>query len=405
MTYEETLKWLYVQLPMYQRTGGAHYKIDLDKTIQICAHLGNPENRFPSVHVAGTNGKGSTSHMLASILQEAGFKVGLYTSPHLKDFRERIKINGKMIPEPEVVDFVRKHKNKFVELELSFFEMTVGMAFTYFAESKVDIAILETGMGGRLDSTNVVTPLVSIITNIGYDHMQFLGDSLEKIAGEKAGIIKPGIPVVISETQQEVEHVFKETASQKGSPIYFADQLGWDFMESDLTGVYQLKNQKGVLQAIQLLQDQGWVINERDISEGLLNVVANTGLFGRWQKLNDKPRAYCDCAHNLNGLLVILDHLSTFNFEKLHIVLGVVNDKDLGKILPIFPPEASYYFCRPDIPRGLDERELASVANKLGLKGISYPSVQEAYQAALKNASPKDLVFVGGSTFVVAEVV
>ena len=405
MSYAETLKWLYVQLPMYQRTGGAHYKIDLDKTIQLCAYLGNPENRFPSIHVAGTNGKGSTSHMLASILQEAGFKVGLYTSPHLKDFRERIKINGKMIPEPEVVDFVRKHKNKFVELELSFFEMTVGMAFTYFAESKVDIAILETGMGGRLDSTNVVMPLVSIITNIGYDHMQFLGDSLEKIAGEKAGIIKPGIPVVISETQQEVEHVFKATASQKGSPIFFADQLGWDFMESDLTGVYQLKNQKGVLQAIRILQNSGWVINERDISEGLLNVVANTGLFGRWQKLNDKPRAYCDCAHNLNGLIVILDHLSTFNFEKLHIVLGVVNDKDLGKILPIFPPEASYYFCRPGIPRGLDERELASVANKLGLKGISYPSVQEAYQAALKNASPKDLVFVGGSTFVVAEVV
>jgi dihydrofolate synthase / folylpolyglutamate synthase len=405
MSYAETLKWLYVQLPMYQRIGGAHYKIDLDKTIQLCAYLGNPENRFPSIHVAGTNGKGSTSHMLASILQEAGFKVGLYTSPHLKDFRERIKINGKMIPEPEVVDFVRKHKRKFEELELSFFEMTAGMAFTYFAESKVDIAIIETGMGGRLDSTNVVTPLVSIITNIGYDHMQFLGDNLEKIAGEKAGIIKHGVPVVISETQQEVEHVFIDAAFKNESPIFFADQLGWDFMESDLTGVYQLKNQKGVLQAIRILQDQDWVINERDISEGLLHVVANTGLFGRWQKLNDKPRAYCDCAHNLNGLLVILDHLSTFNFEKLHIVLGVVNDKELDKILPIFPPEASYYFCRPDIPRGLDERELASVANKHGLKGNSYPSVQEAYQAALKNASPKDLVFVGGSTFVVAEVV
>lgn len=405
MSYSETLKWLYVQLPMYQRIGGAHYKIDLDKTIQLCAYLGNPENRFPSIHVAGTNGKGSTSHMLASILQEAGFKVGLYTSPHLKDFRERIKINGKMIPEPEVVDFVRKHKRKFEELELSFFEMTAGMAFTYFAESKVDIAIIETGMGGRLDSTNVVTPLVSIITNIGYDHMQFLGDNLEKIAGEKAGIIKHGVPVVISETQQEVEHVFIDAAFKNESPIFFADQLGWDFMESDLTGVYQLKNQKGVLQAIQLLQDQGWVINERDISEGLLQVVPNTGLFGRWQKLNDKPRAYCDCAHNLNGLLVILDHLSTFNFEKLHIVLGVVNDKDLDKILPIFPPGATYYFCRPDIPRGLDERELASAADKLGLKGRSFPSVQEAYQAALKNASPKDLVFVGGSTFVVAEVV
>jgi dihydrofolate synthase / folylpolyglutamate synthase len=405
MSYAETLKWLYVQLPMYQRIGGAHYKIDLDKTIQLCAYIGNPENRFPSVHVAGTNGKGSTSHMLASILQEAGFKVGLYTSPHLKDFRERIKINGKMIPEPEVVDFVRKHKRKFVELELSFFEMTAGMAFSYFAESKVDIAIIETGMGGRLDSTNVVTPLVSIITNIGYDHMQYLGDSLEKIAGEKAGIIKAGIPVVISETQQEVEHVFKETATQKESPIYFADQMGWDYLESDLTGVYQLKNQKGVLQVICLLQEQGWVINERDISEGLLKVVPNTGLFGRWQKLNDKPRAYCDCAHNLNGLLVILDHLSTFNFEELHIVLGVVNDKDLDKILPIFPPEATYYFCRPDIPRGLDERELASTADKLGLKGISYPSVQEAYRAALNTASSKDLIFVGGSTFVVAEVV
>lgn len=405
MSYAETLKWLYVQLPMYQRIGGAHYKIDLDKTIQLCAYLGNPENRFPSIHVAGTNGKGSTSHMLASILQEAGFKVGLYTSPHLKDFRERIKINGKMIPEPEVVDFVRKHKRKFEELELSFFEMTAGMAFSYFAESKVDIAIIETGMGGRLDSTNVVTPLVSIITNIGYDHMQFLGDNLEKIAGEKAGIIKHGVPVVISETQQEVEHVFIDAAFKNESQIFFADQLGWDFMESDLTGVYQLKNQKGVLQAIRILQEQGWVINERDISEGLLRVVANTGLFGRWQKLNDKPRAYCDCAHNLNGLLVILDHLSTFNFEKLHIVLGVVNDKDLDKILPIFPPGATYYFCRPDIPRGLDERELASAADKLGLKGRSFPSVQEAYQAALKNASPKDLVFVGGSTFVVAEVV
>lgn len=405
MSYAETLKWLYVQLPMYQRTGGAHYKIDLDKTIQLCAYLGNPENRFPSVHVAGTNGKGSTSHMLASILQEAGFKVGLYTSPHLKDFRERIKINGKMIPEPEVVDFVRKHKRKFVELELSFFEMTVGMAFTYFAESKVDIAIIETGMGGRLDSTNVVTPLVSIITNIGYDHMQYLGDSLEKIAGEKAGIIKSGVPIVISETQQEVQHVFSVMAALKSSPIYFADQLGWDYLESDLTGVYQLKNQKGVLQVIRLLQEQGWVIHERDISEGLLHVVANTGLFGRWQKLNDKPRAYCDCAHNLNGLLVILDHLSTFNFEKLHIVLGVVNDKDLDKILPIFPPEATYYFCRPDIPRGLDEKELAKAANKLGLKGISYSSVQGAYQTALKKAGPKDLIFVGGSTFVVAEVV
>lgn len=390
---------------MYQRVGQAAYKADLEATLQLAAYLNNPENSFKSIHVAGTNGKGSTSHMLASVFREAGYKTGLYTSPHLKDFRERIKINGEMIPEKIVSQFVEAHKSYFERNQLSFFEMTVGLAFDYFRSEKVDIAIIEVGMGGRLDSTNIIIPELSIITNIGLDHTQFLGNSLEKVAAEKAGIIKKNIPVVVGETVPETKGVFERIASEKHAALFIAeDQMPSEY-ESDLKGIYQKKNIQTVTVALDLLQNQGWNISEENIQKGLLNTVANTGLMGRWQILNQNPKVICDTGHNKEGLELVISQLKTETYNQLHIVLGVVSDKDLKSVLPLFPNNAIYYFCKPNIPRGMDASLLAVRALEFGLKGEEYISVKSAYKAALERASVEDLIFVGGSTFVVAEVV
>lgn len=405
MNYPETLDYLFGQLPMYQRIGNAAYKANLDNTYRLSELLNHPEKQFKSVHIAGTNGKGSTSHMLAAVLQEAGYKVGLYTSPHLKDFRERIKINGEMISESEVIDFVKEYNHEFEKIQLSFFEWTVGLAFHYFAKEKVDIAIIETGLGGRLDSTNIVIPEVAVITNISMDHTQFLGDTLAKIAAEKAGIIKENIPVLIGETQSEIKSIFIEKAKQLNAPIQFADEFPTQVYESDLKGAYQQKNKKTVIATINILQQLGWKIAVNHIEKGLLNVVNNTGLMGRWQVLNNQPLTVCDTGHNEAGIKLILAQINQQSFEKLHFVLGVVNDKDITNILQLLPKNATYYFCQAKIPRALDVHTLAEKATAVGLSGTTFPSVEAAYQATQKNATPKDMIFIGGSTFVVAEVV
>ena len=390
---------------MYQRVGQSAYKADLAATIHLANHLDNPETSFKSVHVAGTNGKGSTSHLLASVFQEAGYKTGLYTSPHLKDFRERIKINGEMIPENTISEFVRKHKPFLESNQLSFFEMTVGLAFDYFRSERVDIAILETGMGGRLDSTNIVTPEISVITNIGFDHTQFLGNTLNQIAAEKGGIIKRGVPVVIGETLPETKPVFERIASERDARIVFAENTDGSDYNSDLKGVYQKKNIRTVLTALRVLREIGWNISEENIRAGLLNSIANTGLMGRWQILNDNPKVVCDTAHNQDGLRLVMEQLKKEKYKQLHVVLGVVNDKDLASVLPLFPKDAIYYFCRPSVPRGLDASLLKVRAMEFRLKGEEYMSVQKAYKAALAAASDEDFIYIGGSTFVVAEVV
>ncbi len=405
MNYRETLDWMFAQLPMYQRVGGSAYKVDLSNTIALASHLGNPHTKFKSIHIAGTNGKGSTSHILASVLQEAGYKVGLYTSPHLKDFRERIRINGKKVSEQYVIDFIQANKAYLESKQLSFFEMTVGMAFQYFAVSDVDIAVIETGLGGRLDSTNIITPEVSVITNIGLDHMSFLGNTLEAIAGEKAGIIKEGVPVVIGKAISETRHVFENKARLHTSELYFANEYTGPVYDSDLKGNYQHENIKTALQTIQVLREIGWSIDEQIVSTGLSKVVKNTGLLGRWQVLQDNPKVICDTAHNQDGLQYVLKQLLDEQYEELHIVLGVVKDKDLTTILSLFPTEARYYFAKPNLPRGLDEEKLKKNAEEFGLTGTCYSSVQEAYHASLQNATKKDVIYVGGSTFVVAEII
>ena len=405
MNYQETLDYLFKQLPMYQRVGKAAYKVDLSNTYELCKLLNNPENKFKSIHVAGTNGKGSTSHMLASVLQEAGYKVGLYTSPHLKDFRERVKINGEMISEDKIVSFVQHNKSDFENIQLSFFEWTVGLAFNYFASEKVDIAIVETGLGGRLDSTNVVTPEVSVITNIGIDHTQFLGDTLEKIAVEKAGIIKRDVPVVIGETQVETQAVFQNKAVESNSTIQFADKTIQHELETDLKGIYQQKNIKTCLATINVLNQKEWNINREAIKNGLLNVVKNTGLLGRWQILSKNPLTICDTGHNEEGVTEIVAQLENTPYEKLRIVFGAVNDKSIDKVLDLLPKNAQYYFCEAKIPRAMKVESLIKVAKEKGLKGLQCDSVQNALKLARGNASPNDLIFVGGSTFVVAEVV
>ncbi len=405
MTYQDTLNWMFSQLPMYQRQGASAFRKDLSNTLKLAKHLNHPEKKFKSIHVAGTNGKGSTSHMIASILQEAGYKVGLYTSPHLKDFRERIKINGKVVGKPFVTGFIKQNKPFFENNSLSFFEMTVGMAFDYFSKQQVDIAVIEVGMGGRFDSTNIITPEVSVITNIGLDHTQFLGDTLELIAFEKGGIIKPNIPVVIGETQKETTAVFKGLAKKNKSKIVFADQQKTENHISDLVGIYQSKNIVTVQQAVKELQKKGFNISKHNLKEGLLHVVKNTGLMGRWQTLQLNPKVVCDTGHNKEGLNYVIKQLSSEVFEVLHIVFGVVNDKDLTTIIDILPKKATYYFCKPNIPRGMDAQELKQVLNGYGLNGKAYASVNEAYKSALKNASVSDFVFIGGSTFVVAEII
>lgn len=404
MNYQETTNWMFNQLPMYQLQGASAYKEDLTNIKLLATHLDNPQNRLKCIHVAGTNGKGSTSHMLASVLQEAGYKVGLYTSPHLKDFRERIKINGEEISEDFVCEFVAKHKDFFEANDMSFFEMSVGLAFDYFAFEKTDIAIIEVGLGGRLDATNIITPLVSVITNIDLDHTQFLGNTPALIAGEKAGIIKPTVPVVIGEYTNETQPVFLAKAEENKAPIYFAADLVTEVFPSDLIGDYQFHNKKTVQQTIAVLNSQNeFKVSDESLKAGLLKVVKNTGLQGRWQQLGENPKIICDTAHNKHGLAVVMNQIQKETFDNLHIVLGVVNDKDLDSILPLFPKNAQYYFCRPDSSRGLATEILKEAAKKYDLLGEKYNSVAEAFAAAKRNATENDFIYIGGSTFVVAE--
>jgi len=428
MNYQETIRWMFDKLPMYQRVGASAYKADLSNTIRLLELLEQPQQQFKTVHIAGTNGKGSVSHMLAAVFQEAGYKTGLYTSPHLKDFRERIKMNGEMISEDEVVSFIEKYKADFDAIELSFFEMTVGLAFYYFRKHQVDIAIIETGMGGRLDSTNLVTPELSIITNIGFDHMQFLGNTLEAIAAEKAGIIKNGTPVVIGETQPETKTVFEQIASQHQSEIIFADKqfdasllsksdddyqyfdvwkdshLFIEELKLPLLGRYQSKNLITTVCALDYLSKEFSITNE-DIREGLSNVIRLTGLRGRWQVLQPHPLCIADAGHNIDGIKQVVNQLRELRYDSLHFILGMVNDKSIDEMLQCLPRQAIYYFCKPEIPRGLDAQLLADKAFAMGLRGEVYPSVWNAYISAKNNAGFNDVVFVGGSTFVVAEVV
>ncbi len=433
MTYADTLNYLFSQLPMYQRQGAPAFKKDLTNTIALCQLLGNPQHRFKSIHVAGTNGKGSVSHMLASVFQTAGYKVGLYTSPHLKDFRERIRINGEMIAEETVISFVENHREDFERIKPSFFEMTVALAFDHFSKNEVDIAVIEVGLGGRLDSTNIITPEISVITNIGYDHQQFLGETLPEIASEKAGIIKPNVPVVIGEFQQEVAEVFEAKARSTNSRLRFANrewevrntellsnsvddytlQLSvrhYDGMELEvvgqLTGPHQQKNLITVLETVKELSEAGWNVTREHFKEGVRTVIDRTGLKGRWQIMQRNPLVICDTGHNAEGLAPNLHRLlSNRNPEQLHFVWGMVNDKDVSKTLKMLPPGASYYFCRPDVPRGLEVTVLEEKANELALKHASFPTVHLALEAAKRSANTDDIIYVGGSTFVVAEIV
>ena len=428
MNYAETTNWMFNKFPMYQKIGASAYKPDLGNIKELLDFLGNPQNSFKTVHVAGTNGKGTVSHTLASIFQECGYKTGLYTSPHLLDFRERIRINGQMIPEQNVIDFIGDNKEKFEEMQLSFFEMATGMAFDYFAKEKVDIAIIEVGLGGRLDSTNVINPELSIITNISLDHVNMLGHTLAEIAVEKAGIIKPNTPVVIGETQPETKEVFINKAKECNAPIFFADQIidcdkihieSLDYQKFDiwkdnelyieavefpLLGYYQKKNLATVICAVEILKEK-FNIDKKNVINGLEFVVKNTNLMGRWQILSRQPLVIADTGHNVGGIKEIVMQLSDMTFRKLHFVLGCVNDKDIDGILHMLPHYADYYFCKADIPRGLDANILADKALEAGLRGNVYESVQQAYNSALNNAHFDDVVFIGGSNFTVAEVI
>ena len=437
MTYQETIDFMFSQLPMYHRIGAAAYKADIQPTVDMMAALGNPEKRFRSIHVAGTNGKGSVSHFLASILMQAGYKVGLYTSPHLVDFRERIRINGEMIPREEVSRFVESHKDFMQTLGLSFFEMTVGLAFDYFATQQVDIAVVEVGMGGRLDSTNVITPLISVITNIGFDHTQFLGNTLPKIAGEKAGIIKRGVPVVIGESHPETRPVFERKAAEMQSPIYFADQnyrieelphpsllqaadlrftvrgLTPGAMQSSmvfsspLSGSYQLRNIATLFQTLQLFPEVGLTVDWQNISDGIGRVVADTGLHGRWEQLDSAPLTICETAHNPDGISSMLQKLASLPYNRLHLVYGCVNDKDYASILRMLPTDNTvYYYTQPSVPRGLPVETLVQTASEIGMPGEAFATVGQAVEAARAAADPEtDLVLVTGSIFLVADAV
>lgn len=424
MNYKETLDWLFSQLPMYQREGKAAYKANLNNTLTLDEYFNHPHTQFKTIHVAGTNGKGSVSHMLASILQEAGYKTGLYTSPHLKDFRERIKINGEMISEEYVVHFVEEHQTIFKHLHPSFFEMTVAMAFQYFADQEIDIAVIEVGLGGRLDSTNIIQPLASIITNISFDHMALLGNTLEAIAKEKAGIIKPHTPVIIGVRDKAYDFVFEKQAQVLKAPITFASdhwQLtcngcnnynlshhsGWQInqLECELKGIYQQKNILSVLETILRLRANVLTISDEHIRQGIAKVISNTGLYGRWQILAEKPFTVCDTGHNIDGITEITRQLKNCQYRHLHFVIGMVNDKDVESVLRILPQEATYYFCKASIPRALNEEILATKARSIGLQGQCYSTVTAAYQAAQQTAQPEDMIYIGGSTFVVAEVI
>lgn len=427
MTYQETVDYLFARLPMFSRIGDAAIKKDLVNTLRICEALGNPQEKFRSVHIAGTNGKGSTSHMLAAILQSAGYKTGLYTSPHLHDFRERIRVNGIMCSESFVTHFTSTIQPLIEEIEPSFFEITVAMAFSYFAEQEVDIAIIETGLGGRLDSTNVITPELSVITNIGWDHMQLLGDTLEKIASEKAGIIKSRVPVVIGETSEETKDVFIQKAKELNAPIVFADEVRYvdsfyydngylavivhdkekdekPVFQLDLAGIYQRKNILTVLEAVHQLRLQGWVIGRKQVQDSLRHVKKLTGLHGRWEVVHHNPRIVLDVAHNADGIRSIIAQLEFEVFNHLHIIIGMVKDKDVDKVLKLLPHHASYCFTKAQIPRALDENLLLEKAANFQLNGHVYPDVNTAIQAVLSHANQDDLIIVCGSVFLVAEV-
>jgi dihydrofolate synthase/folylpolyglutamate synthase len=427
MDYKQTLDYLYSRLPMFTRVGAVAYKKDLHNTIALCEYLGNPQDEFRSIHIGGTNGKGSTSHMLASILQEAGYKTGLYTSPHLVDFRERIRINGEMISKGFVVDFTEQTKEIVDELSPSFFEVTVGMAFSYFARNAVDIAVIEVGLGGRLDSTNIITPLLSIITNISLDHTNLLGGTLKEIASEKAGIIKNQVPVIIGEYDEETADIFRDKAKSMNSVIRFADQIlnvkgilfenemlsltiqndsqdSFKDLELDLTGSYQLKNVLSVVEAVTVLREQGYDIKDSHVYSGLKKVTQLTGLKGRWHILNHNPLIVCDTGHNEAGMKEVVNNLERLEYEQLHIVLGMVKDKDISAVLKNLPKNAMYYFCSPDLERALSAEELQLQAALQNLNGDTYSTVSQAYLQAKNNASSNDVIFIGGSTFVVAEV-
>jgi len=428
--YDEIIQWMFNQIPMYQRTGKAAYKADLETTLKLDQYFNHPHKKYKTIHVAGTNGKGSVSHALASVLQTAGYKTGLYTSPHLKDYRERIRINGEMIDKDYVVGFVEKHQNFFEEIQPSFFEMSVALAFQYFADKNIDVAIMEVGMGGRLDSTNIIMPEVSVITNIGLDHTAFLGTELSAIAKEKAGVIKNNVPVVVGESQVETQPVFVQRAKEIGTEIFFADkfykledQQTGDLLKkrfkvgepgkgeflfeikTDLLGFYQRKNLATVLKTIDVLREKDFDLKQEHVLKGLSKVKKNTSFSGRWQVLGEKPLVLCDTAHNREGISINMEQISKMNFDKVHFVLGFVNDKSLDQILTLLPKNAEYYFTKADIPRALDEHELEKQALSKGLHGKSFGTVKEAFQQARKAAGQKDLIYVGGSTFVVSEII
>ena len=396
---------MFNKLPVYQNSGTFKYKVDLQNIYDLSGYLGNPHLKLKTIHVGGTNGKGSTSHILSSILQEAGYKVGLYTSPHLKDFRERIKINADCIKKDNVIKFIKSHKNYLEANKLSFFEMTVGMAFDYFNNQEVDIAIIEVGMGGRLDSTNIIDPEISVITNIGLDHTKFLGSTLKEIANEKAGIIKRGKSVIIGETQKTIADIFINKAKEFNSKIIFADQQKKYNYTSDLKGSFQIKNIQTASCVIKELQKYNWSISEESIISGLLKVELNTGFIGRWTVLNKIPLTICDTAHNNEGLKIVINDILALNYSKIHFVIGFVNDKSLELIVNLFPKNANYYFCKPNIDRGLDSIELKSIFESISRYGTAYESVEEAYNSAKDNSSSDDLIYIGGSTFVVSEVI
>jgi len=422
MTYSETIDYLFNSTPLFQNVGKDAYKEGLDNTHLLDEYFGHPHRKFKTIHVAGTNGKGSCSHTLAAILQSAGYKVGLYTSPHLVDFRERIRVNGTPVSQEYVIDFVESHRSFFEPLHPSFFELTTAMAFTYFAEQQIDVAIIEVGLGGRLDCTNIISPDLCIITNISFDHVQFLGNTLAKIASEKAGIIKPNTPVIIGETTSETKPVFAQKAAQEDAPIHFAEEEqllqesnineegkriyqteDYVDLEGELGGLCQTKNTNTLLSAIRVLQNIGYNIKESHVREGFSCVCSLTGLMGRWQKIQEQPLMICDTGHNKGGIQYIVEQLSNHHYHQLHIVIGMVNDKDISGVLAMLPKEATYYFTKASVNRALNEREIQRLGGEAGLQGETYPSVKEAVEAAKKNAEAEDFIFVGGSTFVVAD--
>jgi dihydrofolate synthase/folylpolyglutamate synthase len=426
MNYQEVIEFMFNSLPMYQRVGAAAYKANLDNTLAFDKITGSPHKKYKTIHIAGTNGKGSVSHSLASILQEAGYKTGLYTSPHLTDYRERIRVNGKKIEESFITEFINSHKNFIKNVKPSFFEMSVALAFKYFELQQVEVAVIEVGMGGRLDSTNIILPELSVITNIGLDHTQFLGNSLAEIAGEKAGIIKQNIPVVIGERQKETEEVFLKKAKEKNSKISFAsDNYACKILNSNLkysnfevekktsdksytlnfnlSGKYQEKNLATILETVDNLRNQGFCISDENVKQGLENLIKNTGFHGRWETLSTEPLTICDTGHNKEGLSYTIEQLLSLEFKKLRFVLGFVNDKNVDEVLKLFPKNAEYYFCKAQIPRALDEKILLEKANLVSINGKSFENVSSAYHAAKKDADKNDVIFIGGSTFVVAD--